>query len=183
MELILASASPRRREILREIFPNFRIEPSRFEEKGDFPPKETALFFAIKKAEEVFSRFQNCAVIGADTVVSLDGKIKKKPTSKEDAIEILRSLSGKKHLVYTGVCLLKGDLRLFGVETTAVNFYSLSEELISRYVASGLPFGKAGAYGIQDGYPLVESIEGSYTNVVGFPRELVEEYLRKADLC
>ena len=184
MQLILASNSPRRRELLALENIAFSVVPSNFEEKAEgLSAKETAWRFAEGKAEEVFSRYPDAFVLGADTVVALDGEILGKPKNSKCAAEMLRRLSGKAHSVFTGVCLIGKGLRLSGVAETKVIFHELSEELIKDYVDSGLPLDKAGAYGIQDGYPLVESYEGSYTNVVGFPMELVREYLRKADLC
>ena len=184
MRLILASASPRRRELLKELKIPFEVVSSRFEERAEgLLPPETALAFAKGKAEEVFCRYPDSAVIGADTVVALGEELLGKPHSFEEAKKMLRNLSGKTHSVYTGVCLITNSLRLFGISETKVRFFELSEDVIEEYVKSGLPLDKAGAYGIQDGYPLVESYEGSYTNVVGFPMELVREYLRKANLC
>lgn len=184
MQLILASGSPRRRELLKREGVKFFVEPSRFEEKAEgLSDKETVLTFARGKAREVFSRFPDCAVIGADTVVSLNGAVIGKPYTAERAEEMLRLLSGKTHKVFTGVCLVTEREEFSGLCETDVTFRDLSDELIRTYVEKMRPLDKAGAYGIQDGYPLVESIEGSYTNVVGFPMELVKEYLRKANLC
>ena len=186
MKLILASASPRRRELLGEIT-QFSVEPSFFEEKagGGLSARETAKYFATGKAQEVFSRFPECFVLGADTVVAYGGKILGKPKDKEDAIKTLRLLSGKTHSVFTGVCLIgKGFEKTVSAETR-VTFHELSEELIKEYVESGLPLDKAGSYGIQDGFPLVKEYEGSYTNVVGLPKEevcaLIEEAGRTDD--
>ena len=184
MQLILASNSPRRRELLAQENIPFRVEGSNFEEIGEGKPaRETVLAFAEGKAREVFSRFPEDVVIGADTVVSLDGVILGKPGSKERAKEMLKSLSGRTHSVFTGVCLIGKEMFLSGVVETKVTFEALGEKLIEEYVESKLPLDKAGAYGIQDGFPIVKSFEGSYTNVVGFPMELVREYLRKANLC
>ncbi len=183
-ELILASNSPRRRELLGGLGIPFRVEPSRFEERGDErSARDTALAFAEGKAREVFSRFPRSVVLGADTVVSCGGKILGKPHSAKEAEEMLRLLSGRVHSVFSGVCLMGEGLFLKDVFETRVKFYPLSGELIAEYVASGLPLDKAGAYGIQDGYPLVESYEGSYTNVVGFPMELVTAFLKEGKLC
>ena len=172
--LILASASPRRRELLSEIT-EFTVEPSMFEERaGWLSARETALAFAEGKAREVFSRFPDHVVLGADTVVCLSGEILGKPKDKADARAMLERLSGNTHSVFTGVCLVgKGFFKCVAVETK-VTFETLSEELIAHYVESGLPLDKAGAYGIQDGYPLVKQYEGSYTNVVGLPVEEVK---------
>lgn len=180
MELILASASPRRRELLAEIA-KFTVEPSRFEEKAEgLSAEQTAAYFAEGKAKEVLSRFPNALVLGADTVVSLDGSILGKPKSREHAAEMLRALSGRTHEVVTGVCLTgRGFCKTRAVKTR-VEFYPLGEELIARYVNSGLPMDKAGAYGIQDGYPLVKAYLGSYTNVVGLPVDEVRQLIHEA---
>lgn len=182
--LILASNSPRRRELLRESGIPFEVVPSRFEECGaGLSARETVLRFAEGKAREVYSRNGEAFVLGADTVVSLDGKILGKPKDREEAAAMLRALSGRRHEVLTGVCLIgRGFFRLDAARTV-VEFYPLGEELIGRYVESGLPLDKAGAYGIQDGYPLVRGYEGSYTNVVGLPMELVTAFLKEGKIC
>ena len=137
-------------------------------------------------------------MLGADTVVCLDGALLGKPKQAArqavlevqnveprdaaDAAAILRRLSGREHVVYTGACLIAGGKEYADVAATRVVFSALSEELIRRYVASGLPMDKAGAYGIQDGYPLVARYEGSFSNVVGLPVELLGGMLRAARL-
>ena len=172
--LILASNSPRRRELLQKLGYTFQVEPScGFLEGRGLSARDTALAFARGKAEEVFSRFPEAVVLGADTVVALDEEILGKPKSREDAVRMLRALSGKTHTVFTGVCVLSKGYAESAVVGTEVIFNELSEELINDYVESGLPFDRAGAYGIQDGYPLVKEIHGSYTNVVGLPTEKV----------
>ena len=187
MQLILASNSPRRRELLALEKIPFTVVPSQYEEiDGGLSAQETVMRFAEGKAEEVFSRYPGAVVIGADTVVSLDGEILGKPKSPENAVNMLKRLSGRTHSVFSGVCLLKEGLRLKGISETKVTFNELSDGFIERYVASALPLDKAGAYGIQDaqdGYPIVKSYDGSYTNVVGFPMELVREFIRKAEIC
>ena len=181
MQLILASNSPRRRELLAEYGYKFKVEPSLFEERAEgLSAYETAAYFAQSKAEEVLARFPDALVLGADTVVVLDGKILGKPKDGADAVRMLRLLSGRAHAVLTGVSVAKSGYVCTKIAETRVVFHDLSEELIGRYVASGSPLDKAGAYGIQDGYPLVKSYEGSYTNVVGLPVELVQEMLAEA---
>lgn len=168
--LILASNSPRRKELLEQNGYKFMVEPSLFEESAKgLSAYDTALSFARGKAEEVFSRFPEAVVLGADTVVALGGVIFGKPKDEEDAKRMLRLLSGRAHVVLTGVCVLADGFCEETVVETEVFFNELTEELIAAYVESGLPMGKAGAYGIQDGWPLVKSIQGSYTNVVGLP--------------
>ena len=183
MKLILASNSPRRKQLLSALVLDIVVEPSAFKEEGAaLPARETALAFACGKAEEVFARRGTDAVLGADTVVALGDRILGKPKDKADAARMLRALSGKMHTVYTGVCLLTPTLRFTDAVETRVYFRPLEEELIGAYVESGLPLDKAGAYGIQDGYPLVERYEGSFTNVVGLPMERVTALLREAAL-
>lgn len=182
-KLILASNSPRRRELLKELC-EFEVIPSRFEERAEnLTAEETVLKFAAGKAEEVLSRFPKRFVLGADTVVALEGEILGKPENEEDAAAMLRRLSGKTHSVFTGVCLVGGGQKFLESVETRVTFFPLSEELISAYVKSGLPLDKAGAYGIQDGFPLVKSYEGQYSNVVGLPVQTVRELLKKGRVC
>ena len=180
MQIILASNSPRRRELLAQITKTFTIEPSLFEESAKgLSARDTALCFAVGKAREVASRFPESVVLGADTVVSLDGEILGKPYTPERAKEMLRALSGREHTVYTGVCVIGGGTELTKVVASRVIFRSLSDALIERYVKSGLPLDKAGAYGIQDGYPIVERYEGSLTNIIGLPVEETRELLAR----
>lgn len=175
MKLLLASASPRRKELLSSLC-DFQVEPSFFEEVSLADAKETVLQNARGKAIEVLARFPDCAVLGADTAVALDGVILGKPKNEEDAKRMLRFLSGRTHSVFTGVCLADKNGVAEGVEETKVLFKKLSEKEIENYVLSGAPLDKAGAYGIQDGV-VTASIEGSYTNVVGLPTERVEKML------
>ena len=182
MQLILASNSPRRREILAQIVKEFQTVPSLFEERTrGLSACDTALFFAREKAREVRSRYPHAAVLGADTVVALDGEIFGKPKNATYAAEMLRKLSGKTHSVFTAVCLITDEEEEFFTESR-VTFHTLTEEQIGAYVASGLPLDKAGAYGIQDGYALVEKCEGSYTGVVGLPAEETAALLKRRRL-
>ena len=181
MQIILASASPRRRELLKELVPEFRIIPAKGEERADpsLSPEETVKVLARRKAEEVAALVaaRNCAVLGADTVVALDGKILGKPKDAADAFRMLSALSGRTHEVFTGVCLiLPGGEKTVRADRTEVEFYPLSEEWIGEYVAGGPPMEKAGAYGIQAG-GLAKRITGSYSNVVGLPLERCRELL------
>lgn len=184
MRLLLASNSPRRRELLARLVPDFGVEPSRFAECGaGFLAYDAALANARGKAREVASRCPGCAVLGADTVVSPDGReIFGKPRDAAQARAMLRTLSGREHFVYSGVCLIARGREDADTVCTRVYFSPLTDELIDRYVASGLPMDKAGAYGIQDGYPLVSRYEGSWSNVVGLPLERLQALLRAAGL-
>lgn len=183
MKFILASNSPRRRELLGALVRDFEVQPSHFSEaRAASTARATARAFACGKAEDVASRNPCCAVLGADTVVSLGENILGKPSDPARAREMLRALSGKTHAVYTGLCLITPDGRWEDTVETRVTFRTLEKELIDAYVDSGLPMDKAGAYGIQDGYPLVEQYEGSFTNVVGLPVERLRTVLREAGI-
>ncbi len=185
MEWILASGSPRRRELLKELVENFEIIPSLADEEGAVDsPARLVKELAARKAYEV-ARRKECfdkVIIGADTVVALDGEVLGKPKDEEDAYRMLTALSGRSHEVYTGVCMArtseKGLQSVVEFDCTKVYFNSLSKEFIEGYIRSGSPMDKAGGYGIQDG-GLSEKIEGSYTNVVGFPKELVKEMMER----
>ena len=182
---ILASASPRRKELFAELVEEFEILPSTAEEvvEGTPTPMELVQKLACLKAREVSLREERVgkAVLGADTVVALDGKVFGKPKDEEDAFRMLSALSGKTHEVCTGVCMrfLKESgewVELVDSASTKVHFASLTKEEILAYIATGSPMDKAGAYGIQDG-GLVDKIEGSFSNVVGLPGELCKEML------
>lgn len=171
--MILASQSPRRRELLSLITENFRVTPAKGEEilPDGISPKEAVILLSRQKAEEIYKEYKNETVIASDTVVAIDGKILGKPADKADAASMLSLLSGRTHSVFTGVCIICEDGReICFAEETAVEFWQLSDELISDYVASGEPMDKAGAYGIQgSGALLVKSIKGDYYNVMGLP--------------
>lgn len=175
MKLLLASASPRRRELLAPLC-DFEVVPSSFEETKAGSAEELVLANARGKALEVLKRFPERRVLGADTAVCLDGVILGKPEDAPDAERMLRMLSGREHSVFTGVCLADRNGTRERVVETKVLFKNLSENQIKNYVLSGAPLDKAGAYGIQDGIA-VASYTGSYTNVMGLPVEAVEEML------
>lgn len=179
---ILASASPRRKELLGEIVSDFAVLPSREEERATGnTPSEVVLSLARQKAESVAKLHPEDIVLGADTIVVKDGKILGKPKSEEDAFSMLSSLSGAEHSVFTGVCLIAAGKRFSAFAETKVRLFPLSKEEILSYIATGSPMDKAGAYGIQDG-GIVSSYEGSYTNVVGLPIEIVKDLLRQAEV-
>ena len=185
MQWILASASPRRKELLAELIDNFDIIPSQADEnlEGEFTPENLVKALAELKAKEVALRPENAGkmIIGSDTVVAFDGKVLGKPKDEADAFRMLKMLSGKAHAVYTGVCFAcQGENGYYAdvrAAKTDVYFENLTDEWIAEYIRGGSPMDKAGAYGIQDG-GLVQKIEGSYTNVVGFPIELVKEMMK-----
>lgn len=168
--IILASQSPRRQELLKLITSDFEIKVSNVDETlpDKITPKEAVMYLSKIKAEPFADG--DDIVIGADTVVALDGKILGKPKSKENAKEMLRFLSGRTHSVFTGVTLASGKkTKTFAVETK-VKFFELTNEEIDAYIKTKEPFDKAGAYGIQGyGSLLVEKIDGDYFNVVGLP--------------
>lgn len=188
MKWILASASPRRKQLFAELVNEFEIIPAKGEETLDparsYTPAELVMQLAKQKAEEVASlpNAKGKAVLGADTVVAFCGEVLGKPKDEEDARRMLTMLSGKAHEVYTGLCVLypaqDGYIKRTEAICTKVYFNTLTKEQITAYIQSGSPMDKAGAYGIQDG-GLVEKIEGSFSNVVGLPTEackaLIEE--------
>ncbi len=170
--LILASSSPRRKELLEQANLTFSIKTSSIEEVVDpsFSPAEVVQSLALQKAKAVAGSFTDDVVLGADTIVVLDNEILGKPKDKDDAIRMLKMLSGQTHFVYTGVAMVVNDnIRTFTVETR-VTFWDLTEDEITFYTNSPQPYDKAGSYGIQDfGATFVKEIEGDYFAVVGLP--------------
>lgn len=174
--IILASASPRRRELLDTVGIPFSVCPSQGEEQiRGSSPKEVVEELSEQKAREVFLKTSGeVLVIGADTVVAAEGNILGKPKNRKEAIQMLKKLQGASHEVYTGVTMLSRDengeqQKTFHV-MTAVEFYPMSEEEIESYVDTGEPMDKAGAYGIQGKAGIfVKEIRGDYNNVVGLP--------------
>ncbi|MCL5104374.1 MAG: Maf family protein [Armatimonadetes bacterium] len=173
LDIILASASPRRRELLSLIFEDFQVLPSEFEESevpADLPPVRHVEYSATMKARDVAAKHPGSLVIGADTIVVVRDQILGKPADAADAGRMLRGLSGRTHEVYTGLAVILGDMERTGVECTDVTFRKLTDEMISRYISSGEPMDKAGAYAIQGrASVLIKSIRGCYFNVVGLP--------------
>ena len=183
--IILASASPRRRELLEQIGCQFQIEVSDAEElKGeDIEPDKLVMENAHLKAAAVAKSYPDIPVLGADTVVSLDGKIFGKPRDEEQARTMLQSLSGGLHHVSTGIALMWQGKLWQACETTEVVFAPLTTADISRYIASGEPADKAGAYGIQGrGAVFIKEIRGSYSNVVGLPLHCLSRLAAKAGI-
>ena len=174
--LILASASPRRSELLRQLGIDFRVVPSDAPELhvDQMTAREVAQVNAYRKARAVAKRFPDALVLGADTLVFLDLTLFGKPPTLEDAYVMLEKLQGKTHEVVTAICLLnlRSHRQSILAETTAVTFRPLDAIKIRRYLTRVNPLDKAGAYAIQEqGDELVEKIDGSYTNVVGLPVE------------
>ncbi|MCG0278158.1 MAG: Maf family protein [Thermanaeromonas sp.] len=173
-QLVLASASPRRRQLLSQLGLKFTAVPSTVEEKiyADLPPRERVMALARAKAEAVAQDLSDAIVLGADTLVVCQGRVLGKPATPQEAEAMLSFLSGKTHEVYTGVAVVKvpGMHLRQAWERTEVRFRQLAPREIKAYVASGEPLDKAGAYGIQGlGALLVEGICGDFFNVVGLP--------------
>lgn len=174
VEIILASASPRRYALLKQMGLEFKVVPSEAEEdhilRTDF--EDLVQRNALNKGRLVAQKYPNALVISADTIVVCDNVIMGKPQNEEDAFRMLQALSGRTHRVYTGVGLFREryEQQLLEAVCTKVRFRALSEEEIRAYIDTGEPFDKAGGYGIQgQGAMLVESIDGCYYNVVGLP--------------
>jgi len=170
--MILASASPRRRELLSIITKDFTVIPSDVDE--DFlpgtPPEEAVQLLSLRKAKHIAEKHPGQLVIGADTVVVLDGAVLGKPADKADAFRMLSALSGRTHTVFTGVALVKDRNESVFFESADVTFRQLSPEEIWDYIESGEPMDKAGAYGIQEkGALFVRGVNGDYFTVVGLP--------------
>ncbi len=183
MELILASNSPRRREILSEMGYEFTVIPSTFnEEKVVVSGRDTAQNLAYLKAKEVFSTLsdsKNKVVLGADTIVFFENKIFGKPENEKQAKEMLTKLSANTHEVITGYALITNEKVYKGSVTSYVTFNKLSDDFIEEYILKAKPLDKAGSYGIQDGYELVAKFDGSYDNIVGLPSEKIGEILKE----
>ena len=183
--LILASASPRRREILADMGLRFQVLPACGEEKLETAdPVEAVKSLALQKAREVADRTKEPAlVIGSDTVVASGNKILGKPQDKEDAFRMLKELQGASHMVYTGVAVIDtvtGGLLVHFAEGTKVSMYPMTDAWIRSYIGTGEPMDKAGAYAIQGGAAaFCEGLEGCYYNVMGFPVSRVARALAK----
>ncbi|MCF0247144.1 MAG: septum formation inhibitor Maf [Synergistes sp.] len=173
IKFILASGSPRRRELLTAIGWEFEVIPSQSEEKlsESETPSELVMRLAREKAAEVAEKYPGRCVLGADTVVTIDGRVLGKPSSEREAAEMIAQLSGREHSVITGVALIASDGRLINeYEETVVTFRDLSKDEIDAYISRGESMDKAGAYAIQGyGALLVEGIKGCFFNVVGLP--------------
>ena len=182
-KLILASGSPRRRELLGQIGAAFEVITSAAEEvKTAASPRELVLENARRKALAVARKCPGRAVLGADTVVALAGNIYGKPQDEADARRMLHDFSGRTHEVLTGLALVRADGELFSAaEATEVAFAKLDDEEIRRYVETGEPMDKAGGYAVQGRAAVfIKGIRGSYSNVVGLPLHLLAELARKA---
>ena len=180
--LVLASASPRRQELLRSAGISFEVQPADIPENAlpGEAAKDCAERLARDKALAVARQRPHDFVLGADTVVVVDGQLLGKPTDAADAARMLRMLSGREHQVITGVCLVVGGQPSVASETTLVTVSEITDKDIADYVASGEPMDKAGAYAIQGlASRWIPRIEGDYSNVVGLPVALVLRMLRE----
>ena len=184
--VVLASQSPRRRELLFGLGIDFEVNWKETDENlsiNNFAPPKLVEYLSQQKAQAVADKYDmtKTIIISSDTVVCLGDKIIGKPNNKSEAINILRQLSSKKHIVVSGLCILHKDLILCNHDITEVYFKSLTDEEIIYYVNSYQPFDKAGAYGIQEwiGYHAIERINGSFYNVMGLPTHLLWKMIEK----
>jgi septum formation protein len=182
--LVLASQSPRRSDLLARLGMTFEVHPSNVDEdlSPGMIPGDAVEQLALRKAEHVATSYSEALVLGADTMVVLDGRTLGKPANPRDAVQMLRQLSGRTHTVYSGIALVhRPTARAHSAhERTEVTFGSLSGEEIDAYVSTGSPLDKAGAYGIQDdlGALFIDRINGDYYNVVGLPLRCLYRTLR-----
>lgn len=185
MDIVLASGSPRRRELLEGLGLSFEICPAKGEEHAPegAGPAETVQALALAKAEEVAKLHPQSLVIAADTIVWADDRILGKPRDEAEAVAMLSLLSDNSHEVYTGVAIIFGEKTICQSECTKVFFRRLSQEEIDAYVRTGEPMDKAGAYGIQGrAAMMVQRIEGDYFNVMGLPLCRLGQMLREIEV-
>lgn len=185
MDIVLASGSPRRKELLETLRLEFSVCPAKDEENAPdgAGPEETVKALALAKAQEVARLYPQSLIIAADTIVCVDGRILGKPADEDEARQMLHLLSGRGHEVYTGTALIAPGKMLCQSECTKVFFRRLSDEEINAYVLTGEPMDKAGAYGIQGRAALmVERIEGDYFNVMGLPLCRLGQMLRTIEV-
>lgn len=183
MDIILASKSPRRREILENTKVRFSVKESQVDEiiKANESPKETVMRLAYEKALDVANDNEESLVIGADTIVVINNRILGKPKNEEEAYDMIKLLSGKTHYVITGFALINLSLnkKVIDCEVSQVTFKELSEECIKDYLNTKESLDKAGAYGIQGyGGLLVNNIQGDYFNIVGLPISKISDCLK-----
>ncbi len=185
MKLLLASQSPRRKELLHLAGFNFEVKAPNVDEavSEEWKPEQVPKLLARKKAKAVFEQFHpgnETVVIAADTIVILENKIFGKPANETESLTMLEALSGKEHKVITGVCIRTAEKEFSFSDVSKVFFRSLMKEELQYYIEHFHPFDKAGSYGIQDwiGVRIVERVEGDYFNVMGLPVRLVVDSLR-----
>ena len=184
--VILASASPRRRELLKQITDDFQIITADIDEETSYSlsPLDAVMDIAKRKGEKIHNLHKEDLVISADTIVVIDNQLIGKPIDEADAKRILKTLSNREHEVITSFCIFKDGIYYQEEVISKVVFYPLSEDLIDRYIKSKSPLDKAGAYGAQDNdeFPIVKEIKGSVDNVIGFPVKEIKEALIKLNL-
>lgn len=184
LKLVLASQSPRRRELLESLNVEFEIRTKNTDESfpDEMPPSEVPVYLAKKKADALFNSLaDNEMLITSDTIVCIDNSILNKPQDRSEAIKMIQMLQSKTHRVYTGVCLTSLEKQIFFYDRADVSFAPLEREEIEYYVDNFKPFDKAGAYGIQEwiGYAAVEKLEGSFYTVMGLPTQKLYSELKK----
>jgi len=180
--LILASASPRRRDLLRERGVSFEVVPAHSEETVESTPEATVIGNARRKAATIAMQRPDALVLGVDTEVWFAGRVFGKPVDMDDALRMLRELNGRVHEVYSGVCLAwnGGSNEYTFVEITHVHFHQRTDDELRRYLARIGPLDKAGAYAAQDDHgEIIARVEGSYSNVIGLPMEALEKAVRE----
>jgi len=185
-KIILASQSPRRKQLLQWAEIDFEVQVSQADESfpAYMPVEEVPIFIALNKAKAVQQKNSNAIILAADTVVVLHNEIINKPVDREDAIRILRSLSGNQHRVITGVVLLHNQEEISFADITYVTFHHLTDEQIFFYVDKYKPYDKAGAYAIQEwiGVTGIKAINGDFYNVMGLPVSRVVQQINKLQL-
>lgn len=181
-EIILASGSPRRQELLKLIVPRFTIQVSDIDESigANVLPQKAAEQLAFKKARSVWENNREALVIGADTMVALNGEIMGKPKNREQASEMLKKLSGAAHTVYTGMAIVTEEKTCSFISETQVVFAALTKQEIADYIYTNEPYDKAGGYGIQgQAAAFVKEIHGNYLNVVGLDIAMLKQKLQE----
>lgn len=178
---ILASKSPRRKEILHQLVDDFLIIPSNIDEdKIISDPYSLSEKISKEKALEIYKDHKDDTILACDTIVILDNEVLGKPKDKEDAIKMLKNLSGREHTVISGYTFINNGKTISRSVVSYVVFNKLDDDLIKRYVDTGSPLDKAGAYGVQDKeFNIIKEIRGSYYNVMGLPLEDIKEYCFK----
>ncbi len=183
-QIILASVSPRRKELLEKAGIKFRVVDSHYQERLDLrlTPRQLVQKLSLEKAKAVYQKFKQAIIIAADTLVVCDGKILGKPKDKKDAKKMLEFLSGKTHLILTGFTIIDGESNktITKYEETKVYMRKISDQEISSYLETKEPYDKAGAYAIQEkGSIFIEKVEGDYLNAVGLPIFALTQELKK----
>lgn len=180
MKLILASNSPRRKEIITDLGYDFICLPADIDENIDLKGEELVLELSKRKAEAVFKDHQESVVLGSDTIVYMNDKVYGKPKSIEDCFLMLKELSGKKHSVITGVTIINKEKEICFFDEAYVTFKELSDEEIYEYIDTKEPFDKAGGYAIQGiGKKLIKEYDGDFYTIMGLPKEMVRKNLEK----